>query len=312
MQHRMDDLPRRARQVGVRGRPDARAERCSPRSRDRGAGRPPATSTTSAAAHQGPLGLELVGDPQGARLPLPGRRPRDRRPQQPVRGPLRPARAGAPRRRCSARPTPTREEAEPRAGPPRRPVARRRDRAVPAPTTTGCASPTTASRRVATLVEAGELVPVRVEGWTRPAYLHRDARLPAPGRAPARCSARSTRWCGSATRTEPLFDFHYRIEIYVPGRSGCTATTCCRSCSATGSSPGSTSRPTAAAGRLLVSRRRTPSRRAPARPPTSWPPSCGGWPAGSASTTSWSSRAATSPRRSLALTRRVRARLGAG
>jgi uncharacterized protein YcaQ len=68
---------------------------------------------------------------------------------------------------------------------------------------------------VAELVEEGSIRQVEVEGWTQPAYLHNQARIP-----------RNVTACALLTPFDPvvwnrdranrLFGFHYRIEIYTP------------------------------------------------------------------------------------------------
>jgi hypothetical protein len=69
--------------------------------------------------------------------------------------------------------------------------------------------------RLAELVEAGDLLPVEVEGWDRPAYLDPAARQPRQIEARA-LLAPFDPLIWERDRTERIFGFFYRIEIYTP------------------------------------------------------------------------------------------------
>jgi uncharacterized protein YcaQ len=76
-------------------------------------------------------------------------------------------------------------------------------------------SPAEANPGIAELVEDGTLLPVTVEGWRQPAFVHRDASWPRRVEACALlCPFDPAVW--ERTRTERLFDFRYRLEIYTP------------------------------------------------------------------------------------------------
>jgi uncharacterized protein YcaQ len=69
---------------------------------------------------------------------------------------------------------------------------------------------------VGSLVDSGDLSPVAVEGWNRPAWIHREARVPrAISQTALLTPFDPVVWFRD--RAERVFDFSYRIEIYVPG-----------------------------------------------------------------------------------------------
>ena len=69
--------------------------------------------------------------------------------------------------------------------------------------------------RLADLVEAGELLPVTVRGWERPAFLWHKARLPRRIGASA-LLAPFDPLIWQRERTEELFGARVRLEIYTP------------------------------------------------------------------------------------------------
>ncbi|MFC9436751.1 winged helix-turn-helix domain-containing protein [Nocardia sp. NPDC057030] len=68
---------------------------------------------------------------------------------------------------------------------------------------------------IADLLDAGELHQVEVEGWDKPAYLREGAAIPRRVEGAALLCPFDPLIFFRA-RTERLFDFHYRLEIYTP------------------------------------------------------------------------------------------------
>jgi uncharacterized protein len=64
-------------------------------------------------------------------------------------------------------------------------------------------------------VENGDLITVKVDGWTKPTFIHKSTKLPRKAGGIALLSPFDP-LCWERDRTERLFNFHYRIEIYTP------------------------------------------------------------------------------------------------
>jgi uncharacterized protein YcaQ len=80
-----------------------------------------------------------------------------------------------------------------------------------------CLEPAETQLRLQELVDSGDLVPVTVEGWPQPAYMPAGSR---PRRPATRCALLSPfdSLVFERARTERLFGFRYRIEIYTPAQ----------------------------------------------------------------------------------------------
>ncbi|WP_395608469.1 winged helix-turn-helix domain-containing protein [Pseudomonas sp. B22129] len=75
--------------------------------------------------------------------------------------------------------------------------------------------PADSRNRLAELVEDGQLLACRVQGWKAPAFCLPDPKVPRKVPASALLSPfDSLIW--ERSRTERLFDFRYRLEIYTP------------------------------------------------------------------------------------------------